>query len=293
MPNHITNILKVEGDEQRVKELFTLVHTDKSMFDFDKIIPMPESLQITSGSKLDNAIAILTNDTQKFDEMLEWNWVKEANINSVEKLKEKLIKNLSPEDMRDGKIALDNLQKYGHKDWYSWSIANWGTKWNAYEIHNLDNCCIKFDTAWSTPFPIFEQLSKMFPDLTLTVSFADEDIGSNCGAYTLQYGKVISEFMPTGWNATKFAYNVKGYEGDDFLEIIAYNLTTCDENHIEYSLREDIVKVLKSSDEKFSKFSDFLKRNSNDDSLSNVKNILKSICIEEEVYETIKKVEEI
>lgn len=293
MPNHVTNLLKVEGNEQRVKELFTLVHTDKSMFDFEQIIPMPESLHITSGSNVDNAIAILTDDTQKFTEMLEWAWVKEDNIFSVEKLKEKLMENLSPEDIEQGKIALDNLQKYGHKDWYSWRIANWGTKWNAYSIKKIDDCSIKFDTAWGTPFPICEQLSKMFPDLTLTVSFADEDIGYNCGLYCLEDGEVKTEFMPKGWTAIKFAYHVKGYEDDDFMEIISYHLTTCDENDIENSFKDDVVKILKSDEVEFLKFVDYLKRNSNKDSLSNVKQILKSISIQEEIYEVIKSIDDI
>ena len=51
-------------------------------------------------------------------------------------------------------------------NWYDWSIANWGTKWNAYDIRvqdewdGGDNCEmeIHFDTAWSAPFPIINAL---------------------------------------------------------------------------------------------------------------------------------------
>lgn len=63
---------------------------------------------------------------------------------------------------------------------YEWCIANWGTKWNAYDIgFGYDEAY--FQTAWRTPLPIWAELSKRFPDLQLEVEYASEDRGNNCG----------------------------------------------------------------------------------------------------------------
>jgi len=48
---------------------------------------------------------------------------------------------------------------------------------------------LEFETAWSTPEPVIIELSDMYPDITFIVEYADEDIGSNCGRYTLKGGQ--------------------------------------------------------------------------------------------------------
>ena len=36
-------------------------------------------------------------------------------------------------------------------------------------------------TAWSAPIPVIKKLSEMYPNIELTLEFADEDLGQNCG----------------------------------------------------------------------------------------------------------------
>jgi len=55
---------------------------------------------------------------------------------------------------------------------------------------------ITFFTAWSAPHPVIEQLAKMYPDITFTHKWADEDIGMNCGEYEYADGERIREFFP-------------------------------------------------------------------------------------------------
>jgi hypothetical protein len=61
------------------------------------------------------------------------------------------------------------MEKYGVRSWYEWSIQHWGTKWNAFYAEVTDNgdgsLHVKFETAWSFPFPIFEKLVSDFPTL--------------------------------------------------------------------------------------------------------------------------------
>ncbi len=73
---------------------------------------------------------------------------------------------------------------------YEWCCANWGTKWGAYEIA-VDYDSFYFQTAWSTPIPIWIEISKRFPDLQVVVEYADEDRGHNCGRLVYVNGKEI------------------------------------------------------------------------------------------------------
>jgi hypothetical protein len=73
---------------------------------------------------------------------------------------------------------------------YEWCVANWGTKWNAYDI-GVDYDAILFQTAWSTPRPVWAELSKRFPEMRLEVEYADEDRGNNCGKLTYANGELI------------------------------------------------------------------------------------------------------
>ena len=70
------------------------------------------------------------------------------------------------EDQREAHEAriASNLEKYGHKDWYDWQVANWGTKWDigADGQPALDqddgSLVLNFDSAWSPPVNAYEKL---------------------------------------------------------------------------------------------------------------------------------------
>lgn len=65
--------------------------------------------------------------------------------------------------MEVGEYYYNVRKKYGCSDWYDWSIANWGVKWNASETDVLKEdelMCISFDTPWSPPFEYLEKLSE-------------------------------------------------------------------------------------------------------------------------------------
>ncbi|MDT4884858.1 Ferredoxin-like domain in Api92-like protein [compost metagenome] len=100
----------------------------------------------------------------------------------------------------------------------------WGTKWNACDQKvDLEECRARMETAWSFPEPILLKVSEQFPDATIEVRYADEDIGSNCGSVTFLGGKAIVRDEATRWadmseaeqkKWAAFAYEVKGWEPD-------------------------------------------------------------------------------
>lgn len=50
------NRLRLEGDQNRIDELLKSVKGKDSVLDFNRIIPMPESLNIEAGSRTDNGL---------------------------------------------------------------------------------------------------------------------------------------------------------------------------------------------------------------------------------------------
>lgn len=101
----------------------------------------------------------------------------------------------NPEDPKNQLLR----EKYGFDSWYDWSLANWGTKWNAhssyYEVRGA-TLVFWYNTAWATPHEFHLALSKKFPDLTFTVEFADEEIGYNCGTLEYKDGEYTEKYMP-------------------------------------------------------------------------------------------------
>lgn len=50
-------------------------------------------------------------------------------------------------------------------NWHTWNRENWGTKWNAYSCSNKvdgDKAVIRFDTAWSVPYPVLAAFCNRF-----------------------------------------------------------------------------------------------------------------------------------
>lgn len=90
--------------------------------------------------------------------------------------------NPMPEDLRSTVKGCDNAtpewqkensrllqEKYGADNWYDWSVANWGTKWDVTTCHDcqvigLDDdtwmLSIEFETAWSPPVQAIEHFVK-------------------------------------------------------------------------------------------------------------------------------------
>ena len=70
-----------------------------------------------------------------------------------------------------------NIRLYGYDNWYNWSIANWGTKWDACESNICHNdiyyFAVSFDTAWSPPIAWIDNIMQDFPDLCFTLEYEE------------------------------------------------------------------------------------------------------------------------
>ncbi len=159
-------------------------------FDFERIVPMPECLKEIEDSSLSKQfVNILRRDSEM---QRAWNWMNqfrndclgsfaEGSMLDDEKL-EALLEAANPEALRGAKAMIRAIEETGFTSWYDWSIATWGTKWNAYSFSRLENepNAFKFDTAWSPPVPVFEALAARFPNLGIYVASFDEGWGFAC-----------------------------------------------------------------------------------------------------------------
>ena len=182
MPNHVTN--KIEITSANAKEALEFMQSADRQFDFNNIIPMPESLNVEAGSLTDAALAYaltgglksdLTNE--QIEKYFEDGWIStkaEDAQQSVDAAKRTLENKYdTPENLMSlGTQIIANLDKYGCKTWYEWSPQNWGTKWNSYDIEADDNS-VTFDTAWRSPALVLNAWILKF-NLSCTVKAFDE-----------------------------------------------------------------------------------------------------------------------
>ena len=226
MPNNVENIIALKGNDTQIREMLEAIQNDDyglGTVDFNKIIPMPQSLKIESGGITDSGLKLYKEFISEclFDR-------KETDVSkiSAEELAEsekaflKQRSDIKADEWELGKTAWNNIQNYGFPTWYEWCINNWGTKWNAYGYgENTDYSKCKnlwFQTAWSAPHPVLQKLSEMYPDITFEHEWADEDIGTNCGRKVYSGGECTESYYPEGEkDAIEFACRVFDYDTAD------------------------------------------------------------------------------
>lgn len=100
------------------------------------------------------------------------------------------------------KTYISNRLQYGHETWYEWSVANWGSKWGAYDCRIEEEVVgtnvtlkLKFDTAWSPPEPWFAVLLEK---LTESFGAAFHEVVSISGYYHDEGGGFWGTYTDTG-----------------------------------------------------------------------------------------------
>lgn len=120
-----------------------------------------------------------------------------------------------PEDIYCGDLGQKEREIYGEKNWYDWSIENWGTKWNSYG-QCFNGHRLSFQTAWDAPHPVIKKLSEMYSDVIISHRWADEDLGNNCGERNYKNGEIIYEYIPNHrMEALNYAMSVWEYTPEE------------------------------------------------------------------------------
>ncbi|MBN6210635.1 hypothetical protein JYK21_29590 [Ralstonia pickettii] len=215
MPNHVTN--KITASPEVIKSMineagyidFALVIPFAGTFDWDFVDCTAETFaEAVVGQPVDDHPLIGRLQAVNRDR---------ATFDSVAKG--------SDERFEQFIQMLRNYRACGFLHNMDFARQAWGTKWNAYDQTIAeDRSSAQFDTAWSAPMPVYVALSKKFPSERIAVTFADEDIGSNCGTFTLLNGEMVEQDIAPCWSLqseeeqkkwTAFAYQVKGWEPEE------------------------------------------------------------------------------
>lgn len=215
MPNYAHNVLRLDArhaEQPKVllDEALDAVKGERSVFDFNRLVPMPEALEVPDGSATDDALAL--TDDERAAKMLSWPWVQEDGAQTIADVRALLRKRFL--EMRnatfgklknpfDGFATLDeyaervrsNIDKYGVPNWYEWRSGKWGTKWNAIRctLHRLNDseAKLRFDTAWAPPVPVIDELAAKFPRLRMTLAWSEEFEGEQ-DPFTWNGGRRLS-----------------------------------------------------------------------------------------------------
>ena len=236
MPNYVRNEIQMKGIAD-----MPIFHDKGDEYgehaiDFDKIVPMPEELDVPSGSAMGEAIAWYmtergTADPARYDELANavpsiegcvWmrHFKEDGYMASLVKDARETVKR-HPEEhdklYEAGHRYVENFRKYGYGTWYDWCCENWGTKWNAQDSYAVDDGTVWFSTAWDPALPIAKKLSEMRLNTEVILRWADEDIGYNTGCATFLNGKGKVKRPANGSNEALALY-VHLWGEDDCLE---------------------------------------------------------------------------
>ena len=226
MPNHVTNVLTLRGEPKQIRAMLGAIQYDDlgiGSVDFNKIIPMPESLNIEASGQMNTGLKAY----QDFLEVYTLDGtIHQDNLKNIPRKSEDVFlqqrSDIRPEEWELGKAAWNNIRLYGAPTWYEWCNRNWGTKWNSYGYDGMvggypSGNTLRFLTAWSAPHPVMEKLAEMFPNVEIEHEWADEDIGHNCGRYRYQNGVRIEEWFPeTNREAIDLGCELMGMEPLDY-----------------------------------------------------------------------------
>lgn len=161
MPNWTTN--KVVLHE---KDLRLLVNGSGEV-DFNILRPMPKTLDIGSVSLETNRFAMDVFDGKVDSFPQRYPWLR-THLDYAKSGKPVHIERPTLDDYREfGRLLCQNVERYGHTDWYSWcpSDDGWSTKWNACEgkVGEPDGdgfVLVEFLSAWCCPQSIIRLLRK-------------------------------------------------------------------------------------------------------------------------------------
>jgi len=190
MPNHTANNFTVTGPVADVKRFLKQAAGSDKELSFDSLLPLPTVLK--------GSTAPVRIQTQAEIDATWAEWNKRKDEGKLEKWE---LEQGRPMGLGVTQETYDTLMKeHGVSNWYDWSVLNWGTKWDCYDVREWNiavadeemTATIYYETAWSPATQLWLTVSQQYPTLTFFHEFADEG-GGFLGDETIHNGTVIEE----------------------------------------------------------------------------------------------------
>ena len=153
MPNWCMNEVRVNGNEKDLTKFKDLVKSETEPFSFQSVIPMPNELKGTRSPAY-----IISQE--EYD-----SWVDDTNLGVGKPIT----------------LEMSNRfeREYGFDNWYDWQTTNWGTKWDVSDVEMEDSISwvdYKFETAWSPPEGIYNELTKLFTTVDIIWFYREDGV---------------------------------------------------------------------------------------------------------------------
>lgn len=124
MPNHVENHIEFSGDTRQIKAMLESIKNDEygiGTIDFNKIIPMPESLHIEAGSRTDRGLKAYRDFIEVFTFGRPAEDAKKALENIPIESESAFLRqrtDIKCDEWELGKTAWNNIRQYGAPTWY-------------------------------------------------------------------------------------------------------------------------------------------------------------------------------
>lgn len=194
MPNWMKNLVVIDATKETIEKIKKTVTGEERLFDFNKIIPMPEPLSgVEDGGRTDYAVIYYLTErlTKPVMDVIQEAYpatspyiISNYRTEYIHKLYMDLLKDENCCPYKDeelynlGKQVVENVKNTGYRTWYDWRLSKWGCKWNASDVsiyYEDDKSIIyRFETPWNEPNHVVIVLSKMYPDAKIKHYYSSE-----------------------------------------------------------------------------------------------------------------------
>jgi len=135
----------------------------------------------------------------------------------------------NPEQIALEAAQKSNIEQYGYKDWYDFSVNEWGTKWDVGDSDGINevtenSLTVYFDSAWAPPLAAYDKMTALGFEIE---AMYDESGMGFCGRWTNEGGddyyeysglssETIEQELPKELNETfGIAENISYYEQEE------------------------------------------------------------------------------
>lgn len=186
MPNHVHSFVKITGEG--VAAIKSRIGSRKLLKEkglLSLLVPMPEVV----GKTIAGSPEFYYSEWEKKNKPVSF----ECN-NVMIRMNDKIDDSPTAQTYKElFECYKASLEQTGHRNWYTWACANWGSKWGFYDTHvyKFRKNLIEFRavSAWDIPAAGLETIAKEYSvEIEIT---SDEEMGNFCSWV---------KFYPTGVN---------------------------------------------------------------------------------------------
>lgn len=186
MPNHVINIIKVINatTTEQNNILLSLLNSE-GLFDFNHYVKMPAILKNTTAPNTINAE--FCKKKTGYTDWYDWRvkeWGTKWNAYEQNIIYERLA-------IQPWHLSHHNTNFLMNKTYRCYVTRINKKRYKAALRNAIDINYIKFQTAWNCPMEVYIAMSKKHPDVIFEISYADEDLGVNCGVFMIENGDVL------------------------------------------------------------------------------------------------------